>query len=83
MRFDVALFELRLAKSRSQAAAAIQGGHARLNGSASKPSHEVRPGDRITLSGELGARTLEVLALPARSLSREAARELVRELPPG
>jgi ribosome-associated heat shock protein Hsp15 len=78
MRFDVALFELRLAKSRSQAAAAIQTGDARLNGSASKPSHEVRPGDRITL----GARTVEVLALPTRSLSRDAARELVRDLPP-
>ncbi|MFI5370810.1 MAG: S4 domain-containing protein [Candidatus Eisenbacteria bacterium] len=78
MRFDVALFELRLARSRSQAAAAIQAGEARLNGNASKPSHEVRPGDRITL----GARTVEVLALPARSVSREAAKELVRDLPP-
>lgn len=79
MRFDVALFELRLVKSRSQAAAAIQAGEARLNGSACKPSHMVRPGDRIALSG----RTLEVLGLPSRSLSREQAKELVREVPAG
>jgi ribosome-associated heat shock protein Hsp15 len=79
VRFDVALFELRLVKSRSQAAAAIQAGEARLNGSACKPSHTVRPGDRIALSG----RTLEVLGLPSRSLSREQAKELVREVPTG
>ena len=76
MRFDLALFELRLVKSRSQAAAAIEAGEARLNGAACKPSHTVRPGDRITLAG----RTLEVLGLPARSLSREQAKELVREV---
>ena len=79
MRFDVALFELRLVKSRSLAAAAIQTGEALLNGAARKPSHVVRAGDRIALSG----RTLEVLALPARSLSREQAKELVREVPDG
>jgi ribosomal 50S subunit-recycling heat shock protein len=80
MGFDVALFELRLARSRSQAAAAIQTGEARLNGNASKPSHEVRPSDRITLGRALGSRTVEVLALPTRSVSREAAKELVRDL---
>ena len=79
MRFDVTLFELRLVKSRSQAAAAIQAGEARLNGATCKPSHAVRPGDRIALSG----RTLEVLGLPTRSLSREQAKELVREVPGG
>jgi hypothetical protein len=39
----------------------------------------VRAGDRITLGG----RTLEVLGLPTRSLSREQAKELVREAPAG
>ena len=80
MRFDVALHELRLLKSRSQAAAAIQDGAALLNGAVVKPSHGVRPGDRITLAGPGGARTLEVLALPARSVSKDAAKALVREI---
>ena len=79
MRFDLALFELRLFKSRSQASAAIQSGSALLNGKRAKPSHILRPGDHVTLAGPRGARTLEVLELPARPLSREQARALVRE----
>ena len=81
MRLDLALFELRLFKSRSQASVAIQDGAALLNGELVKPSHGVRPGDRITLVGPAGRRTCEVLQLPARSLSRTAARELIREIP--
>jgi len=81
MRFDLALAELRLFKSRSQASLAIQDGAALLNGELVKPSHGVRPGDRITLVGRDGRRTCEVLSLPRASLSRAAARELVREVP--
>jgi ribosome-associated heat shock protein Hsp15 len=87
MRLDVLLFELRLYKSRSQASEAIQQGRALLNGAPAKPSREARPGDRVTLvqvdaaRGPARRRTLEVLELPRGSLSREAARELVREVP--
>lgn len=80
MRFDVALASLRLFKSRAQATAAIQSGEARLNGAPVKPSHVVHPGDRIRLAGPHGARTLEVLALPERPPSKEAARAMVREV---
>jgi ribosome-associated heat shock protein Hsp15 len=80
MRFDVALAELRLFKSRSQASTAIQDGSALLNGARVKPSHAVKPGDRITLAGTHGSRTLEVLELPARSLSKAAAKAMVREV---
>jgi ribosome-associated heat shock protein Hsp15 len=80
MRFDVALFELRLFKSRSAASGAIQDGAALLNGKLAKPSHGVNPGDRITLAERGSKRTLEVLELPRGSLSREAARALVREV---
>jgi Ribosome-associated heat shock protein implicated in the recycling of the 50S subunit (S4 paralog) len=82
VRLDVLLFELRLFKSRSQATAAIQEGRVRLNGARTKPSHEGRAGDRVTLE-EREPRTLEILALPHGSLSKAAARELVREVPPG
>jgi len=81
MRFDQALHALRLFKSRSQASVAIQDGAALLNGQLVKPSHGVKPGDRITLAGPAGQRTCEVLALPRASLTRDAARELVREVP--
>ncbi len=87
MRLDLALFGLRLFKSRSQATDAIHAGRVLLNGRAVKPGHEARPGDRVTLLGrDAGsddaprARALEILELPRGSLSREAARALVREV---
>jgi ribosome-associated heat shock protein Hsp15 len=83
LRFDVALFELRLAKSRTQAAETIRDGHALLNGEAVKPSHELRAGDRVTLAGGPAPRTVEVLELPRGSLSREKARALLRDVGPG
>jgi ribosome-associated heat shock protein Hsp15 len=81
MRFDVALAALRLFKSRSLASAAIQDGHALLNDRMVKPSHGVKAGDRITLEEPGGRRVCEVVELPRASLSRAAARELVREVP--
>ena len=80
MRFDVALFELRLFRSRSAATAAIQDGEALLNGGVAKPSHGVKPGDRVTLVAHSSWRTLEVVELPRAGLSREAARALLREV---
>ena len=80
MRFDVALFELRLFKSRSTATVAVQDGAVLLNGGIVKPSHGVRPGDRIPLVAPSSRRTLEVVELPRAGLSREAARALVREV---
>ena len=80
MRLDVALFELRLFKSRSQATAAIQDGAVQLNGEVVKPSHGVRPGDRVTLALGASSRTLEVLDLPRSSLSRAAAQAMVRDV---
>jgi ribosome-associated heat shock protein Hsp15 len=80
MRFDLALSDLRLFKSRSQASLAIQDGAALLNGELVKPGRGVRPGDRVTLVGPGGRRTYQVLGLPRRSLSRAAARELLREV---
>ncbi len=80
MRLDVALHGLRLFKSRSQAQAAIAAGRVLLNGARMKPSHEVRIGDRLTFTGGSRRRTLEVLELPARSLSSDAAKALVRDV---
>jgi ribosome-associated heat shock protein Hsp15 len=80
VRFDVLLHELRLFKSRSQAAAAIAGGRALLDGAEVKPSREARAGQRVTLIGERASRTLEILELPHGSVSRERAKTLVREV---
>ncbi len=80
MRFDVVLNALHLYKSRSQARVAIQTGTVLLNGARVKPSHAVAPGDRITIGGARGARTLELLELPGPSLSKEAAKSKLREV---
>lgn len=80
MRFDVLLHNLRLYKSRSQAAAAIQSGAALLDGVEVKPSRETRAGQRISLVARAERRTLEILELPQGSVSKEKARSLVREL---
>jgi ribosome-associated heat shock protein Hsp15 len=80
VRFDVLLHELRLFKSRSQAVAAIQSGQALLDGATVKPSREARPGQRITLVWSGGRRTVEVLDLPKGSVSKEAAKALVRDV---
>ena len=80
MRLDVALFLLRLFKSRSQATQAIVAGAVLLDGRPTKPGHPVVPGDRVTLTLPEGSRTLEVLELPTRSTSKAAAARLVREI---
>lgn len=80
MRVDVALFQLRLFKSRSQATTAANAGHVAINGTRVKPSHELRAGDRVTLTMPGMLRTFEVLELPHASVSREAARALIRDV---
>ena len=80
MRFDVLLHELRLFKSRSQAAAAITDGRALLDGAEAKPSREARAGQRITLIGDKTSRTLEIVELPHGSVSKEKAKALVKEV---
>ena len=79
MRFDVVLSELHLFKSRSQARAAIEDGEALLNGVRVKPSHVVKAGDRVTLPSTQGDREIEILELPRGSVSKKAAKELIRE----
>ena len=81
MRVDVALYGLRLFKSRSQAQEAIAAGRVLIGATPVKPSHELRAGDRVTLLGDGTKRTVEVLDLPHRSLSKDAARALLRDLP--
>jgi ribosome-associated heat shock protein Hsp15 len=82
MRLDVLLFELRLFKSRTQAASACQLDLITLNGAPAKPSREVNPGDRIHLDTGR-SRTLEILELPHASLSKSDAARFYREIAEG
>ena len=80
MRLDLALFGLRLFKSRTQAASAVEEGRVWLNHQPTKPSHAVKVGDRITLHGPHGGRTIEILELPHGSLRKDDARRRIREV---
>lgn len=80
-RIDRWLFAVRLYKSRSLAAQAVAGGRVHLNGARVKPAHEVRAGDRLTLTR--GALEFEctVSAIPARRGPAKAAARCYEETP--
>jgi ribosome-associated heat shock protein Hsp15 len=46
-RVDTWIWCVRLAKSRSAASTAANGGHVRVNGTRVKPAHLIRPGDEV------------------------------------
>jgi ribosomal 50S subunit-recycling heat shock protein len=76
VRLDLALNRLCLTRSRTEAKVACEAGAVLLDGRPAKASAEVSPGQRITL--RFVSRILEVrlLALPPKSISKKAAREL-------
>jgi ribosome-associated heat shock protein Hsp15 len=66
VRLDKWLWAARFFKTRSLAAQAIAGGRVKLNGERTKPSKDVKAGDRLELSvGELHS-SVEVRAVSAR-----------------
>jgi ribosome-associated heat shock protein Hsp15 len=78
-RIDKWLWCARFYKSRSLATAAVEGGRVHLNGARVKPSHPVRPGDRIELTREAESWDLEIRSLPARRGSALAASQCYEE----
>ena len=60
-RIDVWLCSVRAYKSRSLATDAVKGGHIRLNGDPVKPSHDVKPGDVVTIRTPGWDRVLKVV----------------------
>jgi ribosome-associated heat shock protein Hsp15 len=75
MRVDKWLWAARLAKTRALAAEAAKGGRVHVNGTAVKPSREIRPGDRLEITAGARRLTVDVLGLAERrGPAREAAR---------
>ena len=67
LRIDRWLWCARLFKSRSAAADAVRGGHARLNGQRVKPAHAVKIGDAVQVSLPQGVeRDVAIVAIPTR-----------------
>ncbi len=81
LRIDKWLWAARFFKTRSLASQAVDGGRVKLNGERTKPSREVKPGDRVAVHvGEL-AWDVAVLALSDRRGPAEIARALYEEDP--
>ena len=66
LRIDRWLYYCRLFKTRSKATAAVNGGHARLNGERTSPGVRVKPGDRIEVMRDRLLYVLDVVAIPSR-----------------
>jgi ribosome-associated heat shock protein Hsp15 len=73
-RIDRWLFGVRLFKSRSGAAEAVNGGKVHVNGARVRPSHSVRSGDIVTFARDAVDFECAVVAIPQR---RGPAKEAV------
>ena len=63
VRIDKWLWAVRLFKTRNQASEACKSGKIRLNGNIVKPSHEIRPGNEISISQPPLTKQVKVIQL--------------------
>lgn len=63
-RIDKYLWSVRIFKTRSIATDACNGGKVKLNGSNTKPSKELKPGDKIEFKRGVVQHTIEVISFP-------------------
>ena len=82
MRLDQWLWAVRLFKSRALATAAIRAGHAKVNGAASKPAHEARAGEVVTVRIGVCTRTLRVIGAPPSRVGARLVAQFAEELTP-
>jgi ribosome-associated heat shock protein Hsp15 len=79
-RLDKWLWFARIVKTRQDAASLVESGHVRLNrNKITKPAHDVKPGDVLTIVLRGGVRVLHVEAVAPRRGPAFAARQLYRE----
>lgn len=78
-RIDRWLWAARFFRTRSQAKAAVERGHIRLNGARTKPAKEVKPGDTLTVRRGFEEYAVEVTGVSDRRGNAEAAALLYEE----
>jgi ribosome-associated heat shock protein Hsp15 len=79
VRLDRWLMAARFFKTRTQAAAACEGGKVKVNGNSSKPHKAVRIGDRMTVRAGGRYRNVTVAGLAERGLPPAVAATLYEE----
>ena len=83
MRIDRLLFFLRFAKTRGIAQRLVDQGHIRCNAQrVERHSHEVEPGDVLTIPLGRDVRVVELLAMPMRRGPAQEAQSFYRALDP-
>lgn len=75
VRIDQWLHAVRLTKTRSEAAAAVRGGHVKINGKAAKPASPVAVGDEIVAFLHRRERVVEVSRLISKRVGAGVAAE--------
>ena len=78
-RVDKWLWAARFFKHRSAATEAIDGGKVKLNGLATKPSREIKPGDRLDITVGEDTRTVMVRAITDKRGTATVAQTLYEE----
>lgn len=81
VRLDRWLWAARLVKTRPLAVDAVKGGRVHVNGQASKPGRDVRPGDEVAITAGPVRRTVVVRATALRRGPASAAALLYEETP--
>jgi ribosome-associated heat shock protein Hsp15 len=80
-RLDKWLWHARVVKARVSAAALVEAGHVRINGTREKaPGHSVKAGDVVTVGLDRGVRILKVVGFSERRGDAAAARMLYDDL---
>ncbi len=83
VRVDSWIWSVRLAKTRSAAAAACKAGHVRVNGERAKPAQSLKPGDEVRVRQEGWERVVVVRRLIRKRVGADVAAEcLVDNSPP-
>jgi len=82
MRLDQWLWAVRLFKTRNLAVEAIKGGHVKVNGVATKPAHEAKPGELVRARIGIMTRTLRVLDAPRSRVGAKLVSQFAEELTP-
>ena len=80
-RLDKWLWCARFFKTRGLATTAVTGGRIKVNGERVKPAHDLRVGDRLTLSLNDEPMEVDVLDFPARRGPASEARACYAETP--
>ena len=80
-RLDKWLWHARVVKARASAAALVEAGHVRVNGTREKsPGHAVKAGDVVTVGLDRSVRVLKVVGFSERRGDAAAARVLYEDL---